>query len=337
MTASLFAGSATLQHVVSAISPASFPHAQNALIKLSSAQLPHVLKVGTAIAAAQHGSRLRYDHVRLLIVAADHGIADPGVDFAEYHPTYMSLAAIAGGHGAVCHLARNAGAHVLLVNAGMHVSLTHPAVISIGGSATVAFGPDVAALTRADVTLLLEAGIALMLSIKDADCDVLALGSIGLGAAESSAAIAGALYAMHDASIIPELPEEDSDLVSFMKIGRAFVLDDVTPSAYEIAEQFAGRETLILVGVILCAVSMNVPVIIDDASTVAAAALACCIAPAVSGSLIAAHRGRGVTSHLLRYMRIEPVFSSILGNGEGAATAMVLAFAQTAAALTKEL
>jgi nicotinate-nucleotide--dimethylbenzimidazole phosphoribosyltransferase len=336
MTSSLFAGSATLQHVVSAISSASLAHAQSAAMKLSSAQLPHVLKVGAAVAAAQHSARLRYDQVRLLIVAGDHGIADPGVDFAVQHPTYVTAAAIADGHGAACHLARNAGAQVLLVNAGMQVALAHPAVIPMSGGASAAFGLGAAALTRLDVSLLLEAGIALMLSIKDAGCDVLALGSIGLGASESSAAIAGALYAMHDPSAMIELPEQDGDLSSFVKIGRGVAVDSVTPSIYEIAEQFGGRETIILVGVILCAASMNVPVFIDDASTVAAAALAYSIAPAVGGSLIAAHHGQGVTSHLLRYMHLEPVFASTIGNGEGAAAAMVLAFAQTAAALTKE-
>jgi nicotinate-nucleotide--dimethylbenzimidazole phosphoribosyltransferase len=320
--------SAVLDHVMAAISPASPAHAEGARLKLAECNLPHLEAVGMAIAAAQHTARLRATKPMLLIVAADHGIADPGVDFGAQHPTTVAVNAITDGSAAVCHLARNANTSIVVVNAGMaHVPRNNSALVSLAAGNTAAFTVDTPALSRVDVALAIEAGIALALSLKDAGCDLLGLGTLGLGAAEATAALAGAQ--LGDAIA---LPARDHDLQPFVSLGA--LLQASAPTPLQLLAHLGGRDTAVLVGVLLACASLNLPVVLDDNSTVAAAAIATALAPACVGSFIAAHPGRGASPALLQAMHCSPVFTHALGNGEGSAAAMVLALARAAAELT---
>ena len=74
---------AVVDHIIAAISPASVAHAEGARLRLAAVNLPHVEAVGVALAAAQHSARLRTKCPMVVVVAADHGIADPGVDFGH--------------------------------------------------------------------------------------------------------------------------------------------------------------------------------------------------------------------------------------------------------------
>lgn len=319
-----------LDHVLAAISPASAAHAEGARLRLAATNLPHVEAVGIALAAAQHSARLRTQHAMLLVVAADHGIADPGVDFGAQHPTTVAVTAIAAGNAAVCHLARNAGANMVVVNAGMACApRSDAAVVTLAAGPSAAFTLETAALTRIDITLAIDAGIALALSLKDAGCDVLGVGTLGLGQAEACAAIAGALIG----EALP-LAQRDEDLRSFTQLGAAAQHALHQPAPLELLAHFGGRDTAVLVGVLLACASLNVPVILDDNASLAAAAIATLLAPACVGSFIAAHPGRGAGPALVQFLGVTPVFATALGNGEGSAAAMVLGLARSAAAVT---
>ncbi len=321
---------AVLDHIIGAISPASAAHAEGARLRLAASNLPHLEAVGVALAAAQHSARLRTNFPMVVVVAADHGIADPGVDFGPQHPTTVAVTAIAEGNAAVCHLARHAGASIVVINAGMACAPpVKAAVVALAAGPTAAFTLETAALTRIDIMLAIDAGIALALSLKDAGCDVLGVGTVGLGQAEACAAIAGALIG----EALP-LAKRDDDLRSFTQLGAAAQLALHRPPALELLAHFGGRDTALLVGLLLACASLNVPVILDDNATLAAAAIASMLAPACVGSFIAAHPGRGAGPALVQFLGVTPVFATALGNGEGSAAAMVLGLARNAAAVT---
>jgi nicotinate-nucleotide--dimethylbenzimidazole phosphoribosyltransferase len=321
-------GSAVIAHVVESISPASRAHVAGATMKLAHTNLPQVQAVAAAVAAAQHSATIKADHLMLVIVAGDHGIAEPGVDLGAHHPTLVAAASIAAGEGAVCRLAQSADASVLVINAGLAASISEAgeSIVSLGGGITSTFENGAFSLTRVDVVMLIESGIALMLSLREQGCDVVGLGSLGLGAEESAAAIVGALTAA-------PFTCEDADLQSFAALGREFAQQADAPLVLDIAERFAGRETMVMVGLILCAASMNVPIIIDDTSTIAAAAIAAQLAPTVTGYLIAAHIAKPAQRQMLQLLGLNPLFASVLGHGEGAASAMTLGLVKLAAKL----
>jgi len=56
----------------------------------------------------------------------------------------------------------------------------------------------------------------------------------------------------------------------------------------------------------------------------AAALIAARLAPAVTGYLIAAHRGSFAMSAILHHLGLSPIFEVGLGHGEGSGAAMVL-------------
>ena len=177
--------------------------------------------------------------------------------------------------------------------------------------------------------LAIDAGIALALSLKDAGCDILGVGTVGLGQAEASAAIAGALIG----EALP-LAARDDDLRSFTELGAATQRAMHQAAPLELLAHFGGRDTAVLVGVLLACASLNVPVVLDDGASLAAAAIAKLLAPACVGSFIAAHSGRGAGPALVQFLGVAPVFATALGNGEGSAAAMVLGLARSAAAVT---
>src|ERR671922_2502139 len=68
----------------------------------------------------------------VVIAAADHGVADEGVSAYPPEVTGQMLAAFAGGGSAISVLAREAGAGVVLVDAGVRRAPEVPGVIATG-------------------------------------------------------------------------------------------------------------------------------------------------------------------------------------------------------------
>ena len=122
---------------------------------------------------------------------------------------------------------------------------------------------------------------------------VLALGALGVGAEVASAALLGA--------VTGEVPAALGDPQAELAGRRGAELAGA--SALELLAHFGGPETAVLAGLILGAASINVPVILDSYATGAAALVAARLAPAVTGYLIAAHRGSFTMPAILRAPR----------------------------------
>ncbi|HVV83828.1 MAG TPA: nicotinate-nucleotide--dimethylbenzimidazole phosphoribosyltransferase, partial [Kofleriaceae bacterium] len=89
------AASAVLEHVRSAIVPASAAMAEAA----GEATLARWL------AGARHRPRPVIVRPVIVVAAADHGVLDPGPSLGAGHPTAIALAAIASGDAAVARVA----------------------------------------------------------------------------------------------------------------------------------------------------------------------------------------------------------------------------------------
>src|SRR5262249_40376000 len=79
-----------------------------------------------------------------VVVAAGHGVADEGVSAYPAEVTRQMVLNFAGGGAAVCVLARQAGAELVVVDAGLRAPVPDPAVrdLRIGsGTANAAHGP----------------------------------------------------------------------------------------------------------------------------------------------------------------------------------------------------
>jgi nicotinate-nucleotide--dimethylbenzimidazole phosphoribosyltransferase len=107
----------------------------------------------------------------------------------------------------------------------------------------------------------------------------------------------------------------------------------VNPAITAVAE-IGGGDTAVMIGVMLGAASMTIPVVLDGHETLAAALVARVLAPDVLGSLIASQIGSSGSAKLaLDALGLEPVVMAGLGHGEGAGAAMVMSLIPGAASL----
>lgn len=309
--------STVLTHVSSSIMPPSAAMAAQAR--------PRGGELASWLAGARHSPHPSVERRIVLVVAADHGVADPGLALGATHPTVIALRELDGGDAALCKIARAAGATILLADAGVAEPTHLPASVmnlSPGrGSGDLAEG---ASLSLVDVGIAIDAGIALATALAEDHVDILALGAVGLGGDVAAAAVVAALTG-GDAELAP------ADLRAQVAAGLAQLSPGATP--VEILAAVGGRDLAVVTGVILAAAAMHVPVIVDGAVTTAAALMASRLAPDVAGYVCAAHSGGGAAAAAARRaLRLTPVVAAGLGHGEGAGATMALPLIAAAAA-----
>ncbi|HWO19502.1 MAG TPA: nicotinate-nucleotide--dimethylbenzimidazole phosphoribosyltransferase [Kofleriaceae bacterium] len=305
-----------LRHVIDSISPASAAHAEGARRNVAGAGAPLLEQLAAALGGAQHTPRPRGARRTLLVCAGDHGAGDPGVSLGPAHPTVIAARAIAEGTAALAQVARASKTPIVLVDAGTAEPTELPAAairLGRGPSRDLLREP---AMTVVDAALALEAGIALAVSLVDAGLDVLAVGAIGVGADVASAALLGAALGA------PPTGLGDPGAEAAGAQGAA--LAGTGAGALDRLAALGGPDTAVLAGVMLGAASMNVPIVLDGYATGAAALAAAAFAPAVAGSLIAAHTGTFTHPRILAHLGLRPLFEVGLGHGEGTGAAMVL-------------
>jgi len=315
-----------IDHVVAAISPASEAQAAGVRLRLGTAGAGSLGDLAARLAAARHNPHPRVDRKLVVVCAGDHGEADPGIDLGASHPTVLAARAIASGEAALARVASSAGARVLVLDTGTAGAAHMPSsVVRLGRGPTrdLTTGP---AMTIVDAVLGIEAGIATALALADEGLDVLALGRIGLGGEVSSAALVAAITGAHAGDIAPAA---DADAAV-----AALAANAPVPDGVERIAALGGPETPVLAGLVLAAASMDVPIVLDDHATSAAALAAAALAPALVGYLIAAHGGT-LPAHrrALAALGLTPLFELGLAQGEGTGAALALPLVDGAVAL----
>ena len=124
----------------------------------------------------------------IVVAAADHGVAAEGVSAYPQEVTAQMVANFAAGGAAINVLARQAGARLVVVDAGVAVPFEHERVRSVrhrAGTANIARGPAMTA--RAGATRRSRPGRSSPTSSRDVD--VVALGEMGIGNTTAASAL----------------------------------------------------------------------------------------------------------------------------------------------------
>jgi nicotinate-nucleotide--dimethylbenzimidazole phosphoribosyltransferase len=265
------------------------------------------------------------------IVLVDAGVAEPA---------HLPSIAIPLGRGPSRDLLREPPMTVVDAVLGLEagialsLSLTEPVVQKWGsdpysvrpaaGSATVTGQLDVPSVVQElgsdPYSVRPAAGSATV----SGQLDVLAVGALGVGSEVASAALVAAVTGR-------SVPLDERDDAAELAMVRALALGG--SSGLDLLANLGGPDTAVLAGLLLGAASMNLPVILDGYATGAAALVAATLAPAVTGYLIAAHRGSFTMPAILEHLGLVPAFDVGLGHGEGTGAAMVLPLLDQVAAL----
>jgi nicotinate-nucleotide--dimethylbenzimidazole phosphoribosyltransferase len=281
----------------------------------------------------------------IVVAAADHGVADEGVSPYPQEVTGQMLANFAAGGAAVAVLARESGARLEVVDAGViappaAAGMRSMVVGGVRGTGNIALGPAM----PVDVAVtLIERGIAVADDLVDDGIGVVAIGDMGIGNTTSAGALCATLLPADPARTCgPGTGLDDAGVGRKVKVVRRALdangLGDRSTDPIRSLASLGGLEIAFLTGVILGAVSRRVPVLLDGFVTGVAALLASALSHDAVGSLVAATRSpEPGHSLVLDRLGLEPLLDLGLRLGEGSGAALALPLLRDAVAILTDM
>ena len=281
----------------------------------------------------------------IVVAAADHGVTIEDVSPYPQEVTGQMLTNFATGGAAVAVLAREAGARLVVVDAGVVGSPVADGVRSavvdeVRGTGNIALGP---AMSLRVAIRLIERGIAFAGSLADDGIGIVAVGDMGIGNTTAASALCAALLPADPSLVCGPGTGLDGDGVARKMdvVRRALAANDLEGGSIAPIPALAsvgGLEIAFLTGVILGAASRRVPVLLDGFVTGAAALVAATIAPATAGAMVAATRSpEPGHSLVLDRLGLEPLLDLGLRLGEGSGAALALPLVRSAVAILTDM
>jgi nicotinate-nucleotide--dimethylbenzimidazole phosphoribosyltransferase len=280
----------------------------------------------------------------MVVAAADHGVAARGVSAYPQKVTAQMLATFAGGGAAIGVLARQAGARLVVVDAGVVGGATVAGVRSeivdgVRGTDDLTLGP---AMTRSTAVGLIERGIALAGELADDGIGIVGLGEMGIANTTSASALAAALLPAEPSAVCgPGTGVDDEGVsrkVEAVSRGLAMLEPRTDSDPVGVLAAVGGLEIAFLVGVILGAAARRVPVLLDGFITGSAALVAARLHEPCAGSLIAATRSPEPGHALvLDALGLDPLLDLRLRLGEGTGAALALPLVRGAIAVLTDM
>lgn len=278
----------------------------------------------------------------VVVAAADHGVAAAGVSAYPQAVTAQMVRNFLNGGAAINVLARQAGARVVVVDAGVLTDPgPHPELVSRragAGTADMRHGP---AMAREVARRVVEDGIALALELVEQGCDALAVGDMGIGNTTAAAAVTAAITGQPPSAvtglgtgITPERREHKVRVIE-----QALTVNRPDPAdGLGVLAAVGGFEIGLLAGVILGGAARRLPVVVDGFITTAAALIAYALAPGATAYMLAAHRSVEMGhAAALAHLGLEPLLDLRLRLGEGTGAVLALPILRAAAAVLDEM
>jgi nicotinate-nucleotide--dimethylbenzimidazole phosphoribosyltransferase len=337
-----------LEHAISQVRPTDSAAAseartrQNRLTK-PSGSLGTLERLHVQLAAIQRRPLPTVENPTVLVLAADHGVADAGVSAYPKQVTAEMVGNFARGGAAINVLAADAGARLVVADLGIDWQGRTPP----DGIVRVPLGPGTAnladgqAMTRVQALAALEAGRQLSARLVDEGADLIALGEMGIANTTSSAALIAALSGRpardvtgHGTGIDPEGWQRKVAIVD-RAVQR---VTDKRSDAIGILAAVGGFEIGALAGAMIAGAAAGVPLVLDGLIVGAAALLAVTLCPAVQPYLIASHRSVEPGHRIvLELLELEPLMDLGLRLGEGSGAAIALHLIRLACKLPREM
>ena len=268
---------------------------------------------------------------RIVVAAADHGVAAEGVSAFPQEVTGQMLGAFGAGFAAITVLAAHGGADVVLVDAGVIAAPEGLAAsIDVGlraPSGNLAVEP---ALAVDEVRSALRAGREIAARAAADGVDLLIAGEMGIGNTTPAACLAAALCGLDASAVVGRGTGVDDAGLQRKRvvIDRALALHAGAAAGdpVELLRRLGGGELAVICGLALGAGEHGLGLICDGVIATAAIAVAVELAPALRDRLLAGHRSVEPATYLLSRLRLRPLveLDLRLGEGSGAATALLV-------------
>lgn len=284
--------------------------------------------LGAWIAACQGQSPPRpFARPRVIVFAADHGIAGQGVSAYAPEATAHRLTALLTGGGVTNALTQVAGAGLRVIDIGVDADTPVADYKVRRGSGRI----DVEdALTESEVEAALRAGIEVADAEVDGGADLLIAGDLGVGASTPSATLVAALTGTEPVAVVGRGSGIDdaawmrkaAAIRDALRRARPVITDPVA-----LVRTVGGADLAAIAGFLAQAAVRRTPVLLDGLTVGAAALVAEELAPGARSWWVAAHRCAEPAHDLvLKHLALQPILDLgiRLGEGAGATAAMPL-------------
>ncbi|WP_300332355.1 nicotinate-nucleotide--dimethylbenzimidazole phosphoribosyltransferase [Accumulibacter sp.] len=279
----------------------------------------------------------------VLVFAGDHGAARAGVSAYPQEVTWQMVENFLAGGAAINVFARHNDLQLQVVDAGVaHDFGVRPDLLD----AKIAFGTrnylEEAAMSVDQRDAALARGAAIVRSLAEAGCRVVAFGEMGIGNTASAALLTHLLTGSPLADCVGRGTGLDDaglarkrDLLAHA-LRRAGLSSSADPAT--VLAEFGGLEIAMLTGAMLAAAGQRMLLLIDGYIVTAALLVAARIAPAIVDYCVFCHRS-AEPGHLaqLRALRAEPLLDLGLRLGEGTGAALAWPLVRAAAAFLNEM
>jgi nicotinate-nucleotide--dimethylbenzimidazole phosphoribosyltransferase len=322
---------------------ASFGNAQAALDAKTKPRgsLGRLEELACRIAAIRADANPRGLAAAVVVAAGDHGVAREDVSAYPQEVTRQMLANFAEGGAAICVLAREAGARLIVLDAGVVAPLDDARVrrVRIGpGTANIARGP---AMSRGQALAAVAAGIRLAGELRGEGIDAVCLGEMGIGNTTAASALCACLLPARVHTVCGRgTGLDDRGLRRKREVVRR-ALDANAPDPGDplgCLAALGGFEIALLVGLALGGAAEQLVVVLDGFITGAAALVACRLAPAAAERLIASHLSSEPGHKLvLEALALRPLLELDLRLGEGTGAALALPLLRASLALLSDM
>jgi nicotinate-nucleotide--dimethylbenzimidazole phosphoribosyltransferase len=268
----------------------------------------------------------------VVVCAGDHGVAAEGVSAYPQEVTGQMLRNFASGGAAVCVLARQAGAELVVADVGVRVRAKIPGVLDRrvrAGTANAARGP---AMTLREAERAVATGIELAAELVAHGAGIVALGEMGIANTTAASALTAALLDVDADAVCGRGTGLDDGGLARKRavVRRALAANGVTGrdagrDPLRTLAGVGGLEIAALAGIALGCAARRTPVLLDGFIAAAAALVAVRVQPRCADALIAAHRSPEPGHALiLKALRLRPLLDLGMRLGEGSGAALAL-------------
>ena len=278
----------------------------------------------------------------VVVMGADHGVAEESVSAYPQEVTAQMLLNFARGGAAINVLARQAGARVVVVDMGVKAAL--PPVPEIRSRRIAAGTRNFTrepAMSREEATRALETGIGVAQELAADGITLLGIGDMGIGNTTAASALTAAFTGAPPAEVVGRGTGLDDDGLhrKIEVVRRALALHHPSPAdAVGTLAQLGGFEIAGLTGVALGAIAARIPVVVDGFICGAAALTAARIAPAAAASMLASHRSVEAGHRaVLKAIGQRPLLDLDLRLGEGTGAVLAMGLCDAALAIVREM
>jgi len=287
---------------------------------------------------------------RVVVAAADHGVAEERVSAYPQAVTRQMLAVFLAGRGAVSALARETDASLVVVDAGVaggepsgaderpvseppSSDPTRPMRLGLSPSRNLA---REAALTAGEVALAVDAGRSLAAQAAADGVTVLVGGEMGIANTTPATCLTAALTGRPAAGLVGAGTGVDAAGLERKRdvVERALALHgEGLRGPLGALRRVGGGEIAVLCGLALGAGEHGLGYVCDGVIATAGAAVAAALEPALLPRLLAGHRSpEPAHDALLEHLGLDPVLDLGMRLGEGSGATAALAILRLAAA-----